>query len=101
MLRCQAPAWTIAFLRFLASMVGLVDVLHAVAQRGAPTFHELDAALLVLGSPAGALASLDACVDHCLVAFIWRSGDPDACQFRLTPRGRRFLLASSRGAQAA
>lgn len=82
-------------------MLGPVDVLRVVARTGAPTLLELDAVLLVLDPCSGALASLDACVDDGLLAFAGPGTDPDSHRFRLTPRGRRLLLASSRGAQAA
>jgi hypothetical protein len=81
--------------------LGLVDVLRTVALRGTPTFAELDATLLLDDPGDIALDCLDACVDDGLLSFRWRGGDPDLGRFRLTPRGRRLLLASSLGAQAA
>lgn len=82
-------------------MLGLVDVLRVVASRGAPTFDDLDATLLMDDVGHGALDCLDACVEDGLLEFRWRDGSPERGCFRLTRRGRRLLLASSRGAQAA
>ena len=79
----------------------MLEVLQVVARRGAPTLAELDDAMLEHGGPDETLPALDACVDDGLVAVVGRGWDLDAHSFRLTARGRRFLLASSRGAQAA
>ncbi|MEA3202484.1 MAG: hypothetical protein QOI63_150 [Thermoplasmata archaeon] len=72
-------------------MLGLAEVLEAVARRGGMTLEELDAAL----QGRDGLEAVDACVDDGLLRPVWEDeADLQGDLYRLTARGQRLLQVS-------
>jgi hypothetical protein len=81
-----------ASLRDGGGVLGLAEVLQAVARHGGMTLEELDAAL----QGRDGLEAVDACVDDGLLRPSWEDeADLASDLYLVTARGRRLLLASA------